>query len=106
MIIEAIAGQIDANQASVALQLAQDTAAKVQLWTTIGIVVQTSGAVLIAWLAFLQTRLNKNMVKLETNTNSMREQLVNSVAKQNRAEGNVEGRSDLKQEQKAAKMLE
>ena len=55
--------------------------------------IQTAGAVVLAWIAYKQSALNKTIVTLEKNTNSIKDALVKSVGEAEKAKGILEERA-------------
>lgn len=52
------------------------------------------GAVLLAWIALRQAKLNKVITVLEKNTNSMKDALVAVTAQKSHAEGALQGKAE------------
>jgi len=104
------AASVPATDPSVAIlaaavaDAAQDAATRAAIISMFSLTIQTVGAVAIAWIAYKQAQLTKNMKLLETNTNSIKDELVAVTKTAGILQGKVEGREELRSEQ-AARLL-
>lgn len=66
-------------------------------WATVAtLAVTTTGTVLLAWIALKTKQQSETIKKLETNTNSIKDALVKTVAESEHAKGMLQGQKDEK----------
>lgn len=70
----------------------------------ISLCVTSATALGLAWIAYKQAQIGKNMQTLKEQTNHIKDALVAATAEASKAAGKLEGRQELKAEQAAEKV--